>query len=162
MASRLWIRPTAQGVTKRWPTRVLFDGQVAPWSPALGSGNDVYALALDATHVYVGGDIVTADSFGLARLLRSNGDFDTVFYMPTQIWVSAGAPSAGNRGRVTTLLRTSTDLIVGGCFRQIGGAERKSAARVSVTTPVTIADFNPPIASGALDVAAFAFDEAGN
>ena len=149
------------GQPRNGVAKIGFDGQVADWSPALGSGNDVFALAVDATHVYVGGDVTTADAFGLARLERASGDFDLDFYVPTQIF-TATTPSAGNRGRVTALLRTDTDLIVGGYFRQIAGVERKSVARVSVTTPVVVGAYNPPISSGALDVAAFALDAESN
>ncbi len=149
------------GVPRNGVAKIGFDGQTANWSPALGSGNDVFALAIDASHVYVGGDIVTADAFGLARLSRANGDFDPAFYAPAQIF-SATTPSAGNRGRVTVLLRTDHDLIVGGYFRQIAGVERYSVARLSTTTPVTVGEYRAPIGSGALDVVAFALDEAAN
>ena len=139
-----------------------FDGQVAAWSPALGSGDQVHALALAGEHLYVGGDIVTADAFGVARLSRANGSFDSSWYAPTQAFPTASLPSSGSRGRVHALVATGQDLIVGGYFRQIGGQVRNSVARLSLATPVTVSGFVPPIGSGELEVFALALHAPDN
>ncbi len=46
------------------------------------------------------------------------------------------------------LLRTGSDLIVGGGFRQIAGQARASVARVSLASPVTPSAFDTPINGG--------------
>lgn len=150
------------GSLRNGVARLGFDGSLAAWAPHLGPGNDIHALALSNQHLYVGGDIVTADAFGVARLSRADGAFDTQWHAPTQVFPTTSLPSAGNRGRVNALLVEGGEIFVGGFFRQIAGSQRNSVARLSLATPVTVAAYDAPIASGQREVFALQLDGAGS
>lgn len=120
---------------------------VTGWNAGLLDGDEIFAIAPAPEGIYVGGDIASLARYGLARLDRATGADDAGWRAQTQVFPTP-TPSAGSRGRVYALRHTGTDLIVGGEFRQIAGAERASVARLGLQVPVQAGPFLSPISGG--------------
>ncbi|HET6602715.1 MAG TPA: Ig-like domain repeat protein, partial [Xanthomonadaceae bacterium] len=86
-------------------------------------GAQVWAIAVDATHVYFGGQfrrVLTSTRNNIARVAKSNGALD-----------NGWNPNAG--GPVRALAQDGTGLLVGGEFSQIGGGAKLRLARLDAT-----------------------------
>lgn len=138
---------TVNGATQRSVVRLRPDGSIEPaWTSPFTSapGNQVAAIAASATGVYVGGDLLEQNAWGLVRLDPASGALDPGWIAQTQFSVTA-TPSAGNRGAVSALVAIDNDLIVGGQFGQIANTARTGVARLSQSAPVTVRAFNAGI-----------------
>ncbi len=118
---------SAQRIAKLNPTTGALD---TTFSPAASNGfnNDVNALALDATHVYVGGAFTSYrgtnnSARGIAKLALANGAIDAAFSPP-------GANANGFDGVVNALALGPTDVYAGGTFNAYRGSAN-SAVRLA-------------------------------
>ena len=143
---------TVNGVTMRSVVRLRADGSIEPGfaSPfSTASGNQIQAIALGGTGLFLGGDTLDGDSFGLVRLDAATGVLDAAWRAQLQFSPTA-TPIAGNRGEVTAMRALGDDLIVAGQFGQVAGVARQGIARVSQSAPVNVRAFNAGI-SGRVD-----------
>lgn len=121
---------------------------LASWAPS--ANLTVEALAVDSTHVYVGGGFNQVNSQTrnrLARLDKTTGALDTSW-------------DPGADGFVFDILVAGSTLYVGGNFSTIGGHSRTGLAALNASSGALIAGFNPMLASdsGAIGVMALAQD----
>lgn len=102
--------------------------------------NYVYALALDAASLYVGGTFTSAGNPAvtrnrLARFARTDGLLDPVWN-----------PNAG--GMVQAMRLAGGDLYVGGRFQAVSGQPRSRVARIAAATGVLSSWTAPAITGG--------------
>jgi hypothetical protein len=113
----------------------------APWNPNVPSGN-VFALAVDDTRVYVGGDFISIASTGrryLAAVTRSDGSLVT--------W----GPTVNGSSSVSSLGIAGGRLYVGGNFPSLGQGgtlTRDRVASILLDDTGTVTSWNPGITGG--------------
>lgn len=104
-------------------------GRVTSWNP---DANDaVYALAVDATYLFAGGDFTTIGATSLSRIAK--------FTLSTGAVVSTWNPVVNARVRTIAINTSSTEgpvnrLFLGGDFTTVDGLAREGAAAVYYTT----------------------------
>ncbi len=143
---------TVNGVTTRSVVRLRADGSIEPgWSSpfANAGGNQIHAVALAGQSLFLGGDTLDGDSWGLVRVDAATGVLDASWRAQTQFSPTA-TPSAGNRGEIRALRALGDDLIVAGQFGQVAGVARQGIARLSQSAPVAVRAFDAGI-SGRVD-----------
>ncbi|HEY0180685.1 MAG TPA: delta-60 repeat domain-containing protein [Dokdonella sp.] len=127
---------TVDGLPRASIVKLHLDGSVdAAWtSPfASTSANEVAAIVATAAGVFVGGDLLDHDAYGLVRLDPATGAYDPSWAAPTRY-----APGSASRGEVFALAAVGGDLLVGGEFGEIAGVARQSIARISQSAPVAV------------------------
>jgi hypothetical protein len=102
--------------------------------------NNVFALALDATSLYVGGTFTSAGNPAtprsrLARFARVDGVLDPVW-------------NPGANGMVQSMRLAGGDLYVGGRFQSVSGQPRPRVARIAAVTGVLQSWTAPAITGG--------------
>jgi hypothetical protein len=133
---------TAVGyLAKLDPTTGARDPLFSPASS--GMGDEVDALAIAGTSLYVGGYFTStsggASANHLAKLALSDATLDTTF-----------SPTANNGtdGSVFTLLAMGGSLYVGGYFSQYRGGSANALAKLDLVSGLLDTTFSPPGANG--------------
>jgi len=86
----------------------------------------VYAMALDATYLYVGGQFTTANGTSrnrIARIDKNTGVLDLTW-----------DPNINSGSRVESMVLEGTDLYIAGSFSQVSTTARTNAAKIDSST----------------------------
>ena len=134
------------GIERPCLAKLTLDGElIETWHPdgdnAIHSYDEIHAIALAGSAVFVGGSIETLRLMGLAKLDAATGTIDPDWRAQTQTVEHDGEPDLGWRGSIRSIVFTGTDLVVGGNFVQIARQSRRSVARISLTAPVTVSPY---------------------
>ena len=135
---------TVNGANRYSIVKLHLDGTLyTEWTSPFSnpSFNAVNAIVATEAGVFVAGDLLDHDAWGIARLDPATGAFDTAWSAQMQFSPTA-TPNSGNRGEGNALLAIGNDLIVGGSFGQIAGVARTGVARISQSAPVVVRAFD--------------------
>jgi len=131
---------TVGGTPRNSIARLHRDGALdTGWnSPFAGTAaNEVHAIVVTANGVFVGGDLLQNDAFGLVRLDPASGAIDLSWNAPTHY-----SPGSSSRGEVFAMTAVGGDLVVGGEFGEIAGIAKQGIARISQSAPVAVRAFD--------------------
>ncbi len=113
-------------------------GNVTNFDPAgLGTDDQVFALEVSGTQVYVGGQFEHLGGQtrnGLAKVAGTTGG--DLGWIPNPTF-------GGGGGLIFAIAASGTDVYVGGVFTTIGGQARNHLARLSATTGNAVQGFTP-------------------
>ncbi len=144
---------TSPNVARLNPNGTTASGWSSPFS--IGSpGQPIWALAATSTSLFIGGDILLNNAYGLARLDAYSGNWDAAWIAQTQDGDINNPPSGGTRGDVRALLAVGGDLLVGGDFLKIANVQVRGVARISQTAPVSVRAFDAGLSSSNYRVSA--------
>ncbi len=130
------------------------DTNFNPATSGNGVNNTVRALAINSTHLYIGGDFTTYRGVTVNRITkvsRANFGVDTAF----------NPPAGGNgfsSGAVYALGLEGSSVWVGGTFVAYRGASASYLARLDTTTGEADLDISPASGATLINNAVYAFD----
>jgi hypothetical protein len=128
-------------------------GAVTGWAPGgvgFGTVRAVAVRLVDAVRLaYIGGDFTQVAGQSRRKLAAVDADSGALSPWAPEVTFPSG-------GRIASLHSAGSDIIVGGTFGSINGADRKGLALLSPTAPATLRDFD-----ARLDGSVEALDSAG-
>jgi hypothetical protein len=105
---------------------ILADGSVADWNPSVINGA-VYALALSADSLYVGGEFASLNA----------GDSQSNFAVVDIIDGNVTDPGLSANERIRSLVLVNNQLFIGGDFTEINGEARQRLAQIDLADGLT-------------------------